>query len=92
MGASERLGLSRSPEYLTKEIGRFWEEIHRQAIRVYDRRTVQPGAAMTVKEMGPAVGAFSPALFMLVRRKSCAGKRAARVSRPEDAISGRRQC
>ena len=23
---------------------------------------------MTVKEMGPAVGAFSPALFMLVRR------------------------
>jgi DNA-binding HxlR family transcriptional regulator len=28
------------------------ERIHRDAVRDYDRRTVQPGAAMTVKEMG----------------------------------------
>jgi hypothetical protein len=47
---------------LTKEIGRFWEEIHRKAIRVYDRGTVQPGAAMTVKEMGPVIRSRSPAL------------------------------
>jgi hypothetical protein len=31
---------------LNKEIGRFWEKM------IYDRGTVQPGAAMTVKEMG----------------------------------------
>ena len=55
---SERLCLSHSPEYLNKEIGRFWEKM------VYDRGTVQPGAAMTLKEMGPAIGASSPALFV----------------------------
>jgi len=51
---------------LNNEIRRFWEDIHRHAFRVYDRATVQPGAAMTVKEMGPAVGAFSPALLLFV--------------------------
>jgi hypothetical protein len=42
---------------------------HRHAIRVYDRGTVQPGAAMTVKEMGPVRRALSPALFMFVGKK-----------------------
>jgi len=65
--AGGRRCLPHSPEYLNKEIGRFWEEIHRQAIRVYNRGTVQPGAAMTVKEMGPAIGARSPALAILGR-------------------------
>jgi hypothetical protein len=31
--------------------------------------TVQPGAAMTVKEMGPVRRALSPALFMFVGKK-----------------------
>ena len=89
--AGGRRCLPHSPEYLNKKIGRFWEEIHRQAIRVYDRGTVQPGAAMTVKEMGPVRRAPSPALFMF-GGASCAGKKEARVSRPRRRDPAGGQC
>jgi len=68
---SERLCLSHSPEYLNKEIGRFWEKM------IYDRGTVQPGAAMTVKEMGPVNRSRSAAFFLshsCLRRRACAEK------------------
>jgi hypothetical protein len=52
-----------SPEYFNKEIVVFGTDFT-GSVRDYDWSTVRPGAAMTVKEMGPAIGASSPALFM----------------------------
>jgi hypothetical protein len=50
---------------LNKKIGRFLGEGFTGAvIRGYDQGTVQPGAAMTVKEMGAGDRSRSPALFI----------------------------
>jgi hypothetical protein len=54
-------------------------------MRDYDCRTAQPGAAMTVKKMGPASGACSPAFFMFVRRKIALQKGLAECRQPKTA-------